>query len=135
MRQNELTELEDKLEPLFTAEPLVGLVYLFGSRAQGTAGERSDYDLAIFFTEADVVKRHEKLFRLASDISKTVGSDRIDVHCLNDLKAPELKYHIIHDGELIFEREPHRLVIEPRILNEYFDFTYLLRKYGLTQTV
>ena len=57
----------------------------------------------------------------------------IDLHCLNDLYVPELKFHIIHDGVLLFERGALRLIIEPRILNEYFDFTYLLQKYNLTK--
>ena len=119
--------------PVFEAEPSVAFVYLFGSRAAGQTGPMSDYDLAVFLDERDVVKRHAVLFRLAAAISKALKSDAIDLHCLNDLSAPELKFRIIHDGVVLFERGALRLIIEPRILNEYFDFTYLLRKYNLTK--
>ena len=49
------------------------------------------------------------------------------------MEMPELKYNIISQGVLLFERGPHRIVVEPKILNEYFDFVYLLRKYKLTK--
>lgn len=122
--------------PLFEAEPRVAFVYLYGSQASGKAGPMSDYDFAVFFDEQGVAKRHEILFRLAASISQKLGVDAIDLHSLNDIQAPELKFRILHDGVLLFERGGSRLIIEPRILNEYFDFTYLLGKYGLTkQTV
>ncbi len=125
--------IKTKLTPLFEAESSVAFAYLYGSQAAGSAGPMSDYDLAIFFDEPDVTRRHEILFRLSADSMKKIGSDAVDLHSLNDLQAPELKFRIIHDGVLLFERGASRLIIEPRILNEYFDFTYLLRKYELTK--
>ncbi len=122
-------DLKTKLSGIFEKEPSVGLVYLFGSQATGKTGPLSDYDFAIYFDEKDVVKRTNTLFGLAGEISLVLKTDKIDAHSLNDLDAPELKYSIIKDGALIFEREPYRVIVEPRILNEYFDFTYLLRKY------
>ena len=133
MSFSEAEQIKTALLPLFEAEQSVAFVYLFGSRATGRVGPMSDYDLAIFVDEHDVVKRHDILFRLAAATSKALKSDGIDVHCLNDLYAPELKFCIIHDGILLFERGALRLIIEPRILNEYFDFNYLLRKYNLTK--
>ena len=135
MESDKIKETKNILMPLFEAEPAVAFVYLFGSQATGKAGPMSDYDFAVFFDEEDTKKRHEILFRLGGAINKALGSDAIDIHCLNDLYAPELKFNIIHDGVLLFERGGLRLIIEPRILNEYFDFTYLLRKYGLTKQV
>jgi len=44
-----------------------------------------------------------------------------------------MKYSIIKSGSIIYEVEPYRMLIEPRILNEYFDFRFLLRKHGLTK--
>lgn len=32
------------------------------------------------------------------------------------------------------EREPFRVLVEPRILTEYFDFRESLRRHGLTRT-
>lgn len=121
------------LRPLCEKHPSIGIVYLFGSQAKGETHKGSDYDFAVYFDEPDVVKRHSTLFLLAGEISKLLDSDAIDIHSLNDLYAPELKYQIIAEGKVLFEREPYRLIIEPRILNEYFDFMYLLKKYNLTK--
>lgn len=131
-RDQKIAQLK-KLTPLFESIPEVGFVYLYGSRARGKEGPQSDFDFAIYFDEPDVKKRHAILFRLATEVSKILGTDLVDMHSFNDLQSPELKFGIIHEGILLFERAPHRLVIEPRVLNEYFDFTYLLHKYHLTK--
>lgn len=131
--QAKLTETHPELGRLFDKYPQVGIVYFYGSRAAGKGGPASDYDFAVYFDEADVVKRSDLRFTLIGEISKILGTDAVDIQCLNDLQLPELKYRIIFDGKVIFEREPYRVIIEPRILNEYFDFVYLLRKYGLTK--
>lgn len=130
---DEIGGMKETIAPLFEAQPSVAFAYLYGSRASGKAGPMSDYDFAIFLDEQDAVKRHDILFRLGAEISKKLGTDVVDLHSLNDMQTPELKFRIIHDGVLLFERGGSRLIIEPRILNEYFDFTYLLRKYGLTK--
>ena len=52
---------------------------------------------------------------------------------LNLAESPEFKYDVIKNGKLIFEREPFKVVVEPRILNEYFDFRDLLLRYDLTK--
>lgn len=123
----------NKIKPIASRYPSVGAVYLFGSRASGDVHARSDYDIAVYFDEHDVVKRNETLYKLSGEIARALQSDDIDIHSLRDLQAPELKYQIITQGKVIFEREPYRLIFEPRILNEYFDFMYLLRKYHLTR--
>jgi len=125
-------DIKTKLSSIFEAEPSVGLVYLFGSQATQDTHPNSDYDFAVYFNEKDVVKRSNILFGLAGEISLALKTDKIDAHVLNDIESPSLKYNIIYYGDIIFEREPFRLLVEPRILNEYFDFLYLLRKYKLT---
>jgi len=45
---------------------------------------------------------------------------------------PEMKYAIITEGILLYEKEPYRVIVEPRILNEYFDFRIMLKRHGLT---
>lgn len=120
------------LRSLASRYPSVGAAYLFGSRATGNTHARSDYDIAVYFDENDIIKRNDMLYKLSGEIARALQSDDIDIHSLRDLQAPELKYQIITQGKVIFEREPFRLIFEPRILNEYFDFMYLLRKYHLT---
>ena len=57
----------------------------------------------------------------------------------NDL-TPELwneylleAYTIIREGKLIYEREPYKVILEPRILNEYFDFRAMMLRNGLSR--
>ena len=66
-------------------------------------------------------------------LQSALKAEKIDIVILNDTDQPELKYHIIQDGKLIYQEEPYRIIIEPKILNEYFDFRHTLRQYGLTK--
>lgn len=128
---DKIIEIQKKLRPIFEKNDRIGLVYLFGSHAKGTADSRSDFDIAIYFDEPDVIKRNDLLFVISTDIAQALQTDAIDGHSLNDIESPVLRYHIIADGKLLFEREPFKVILEPRILNEYFDFSYLSRKYNL----
>jgi hypothetical protein len=70
---------------------------------------------------------------LLASISQALQTDKVDIVVLNAVDAPELKYNIIKEGKLIFERESFKLVVEPRILNEYFDFKMSLQRHNLTK--
>lgn len=109
----------------------IGLLYLFGSQARENVGPMSDYDFAVYFCEKnlDIYKKID-LMRKLSDILRT---DAIDVVVLNEMVPPELKYAVIVEGRLLFEREPYRVIVEPRILSEYFDFHEGLLRFGLTK--
>ena len=93
----------------------------------------SDYDFAIYLDEKDDRKRFELRLSIINDISSLLKTDNIDLSIINDIESPELKYFIIQEGKLIFEREPYKIVLEPKILSNYFDFIYLLRKNNLTK--
>lgn len=132
---NKTTENEMKnLLDIFQMYPQVKLVYFFGSRATGKDGSLSDYDFAVCLEEKDKKKRFEIKLGLMSKLSHILKTDAVDVVVLNDTESPELKYGIIKEGRLIYEEEPYKVSLEPRILSEYFDFIYGLRKYGLTKT-
>lgn len=122
-----------KLQPIFKIYPKIKLVYFFGSMVHGQAGPLSDYDFAVYLREPDFQKRFDLRLKLIDELSRKLKTSKIDVCILNDIKSPGLKYSIIKEGKLIFEREPFRVLVEPRILNEYFDFNQLLVKYNLTK--
>jgi len=124
--------IQEKIGSVFSDQEKCGIAYLYGSRARGESGESSDYDFAVYLTEPDPVKRSDIRAACISELTKKLGTDDVDVAVFNDLESPELKYNIIREGAVLFEREPYRVLIEPQILNEYFDFMYLLRKYHLT---
>lgn len=119
---------------IFEGFPEIKLAYFFGSKANGTDGPLSDYDFAVYVTEKERKKRFELKLNLMAKLSQELETDAVDVIVLNDVESSELKYGIVHEGILIYEIEPYHVLVEPKILNEYFDFIYGLRKYGLTKT-
>ena len=128
-----ITEEIKNLIPVFKKYPEVKLVYLFGSRATGKIGPLSDYDFAVYLDEKDAKKRFELRLGLLGEVTKALKTDSIDLVVLNDIDAPEIKYNVIKDGILILQVEPFKVIVEPRILNEYFDFHSLLLRHNLTK--
>ena len=124
---------KDKIRHILEQYPQVKLGYLFDSQATGKTGPLSDYDFAVYLEERNAQKRFDLRLQLMNALSKELGTDNVDVLVLNDIKSPEVKYSVIKDGILLYEQEPYKLLLLPRILNEYFDFMYGLRKYGLTK--
>jgi predicted nucleotidyltransferase len=128
-----MEQIAAKLKDIFENEKRIKLVYFFGSQANGQTGPLSDYDFAFYAEGKDVKERFQLKMQLISELSMALGTNKVDVVILNDDIGPELKYNIIQQGELIYQQEPYRVMLEPRILNEYFDFVASLKKYALTQ--
>ncbi len=124
--------MEKGLTQIFQEYQNVKLVYLFGSRAKNAVGPLSDYDFAVYSDGGDKPDLFSLKLGLQQKIAGYLKTDKVDVVVLNLTESPELKYNIIKDGKLIYDIEPYRTIVEPRILNEYFDFHYGLVKYGLT---
>lgn len=116
---------------VFKKYPEIKLVYLFGSRAEGKEGPMSDYDFAIYFDEkTSSEKQFQIKLRLMGDLSDEFKTDKIDVVVLNDKLDPLLKYQAIR-GKLIYIIEPYKIIIEPQVLSEYFDFKVFLKHHRI----
>jgi uncharacterized protein len=118
---------------IFESFDEIKLVYLFGSTARGDRGAMSDYDFAVFVGETNRREVERIRFLLTDELARLLRADKIDVVMLDIVESPELKYIIIREGKLIFEKEPFRLLFEPNVLNEYFDFQSMLKRHGLTK--
>ena len=129
----EIAENIKSLIPIFEKYPEVKLAYLFGSQATGKTGPLSDYDFAVYLDEKDEQKRFDIRLSLMGDVSIKLKTDDVDLIVLNDIEAPELKYSVIKEGILLLEREPFKILIEPQILNEFFDFRQSLINHKLTK--
>ncbi len=129
MNQEQLGNIKN----IFKLYPEIKLVYFFGSKVIGTDGPLSDYDFALYLDEKDKKRMLDIKFELFDRLSRFFKTDKVDIVVLNLTESPELKYNIIKEGELIFEEEPFRILLEPKILNEYFDFHLMLLKYNLTK--
>ncbi len=125
----------EKLKSVFKKYPEIKLAYVFGSRASETEGPLSDYDFAFYLDEKNVKKTFEIKLDLMNELSRILKTDEIDVVILNSAESPELKYNVIKNGKIIFEREPYKVLVEPMILNEYFDFRQELFKNGLVKSL
>lgn len=127
MKEKELKNLQE----IFQKEPRVKLAYLFGSQAKETTGPLSDYDFAVYIDSKNPKEIFEIQSRLLDQLSMYLKTDEIDLVILNQTQSPELKYAIILEGILLHEVKPYIMEIEPRILNEYFDFQMVLKKANL----
>lgn len=121
------------LKEIFKKYPSIKLAYLFGSQAKKEVGPLSDYDFAFWFDEPDPKIRFDLKLGLFAEISRILKTDQVDIVILNDAEAPELKYNIVKEGQLIYEIEPFKVIVESKIWNEYFDFHATLLRSGLTK--
>lgn len=127
--------LTQHLNDIFKSFPEIKLVYFFGSKAAGDDGVLSDYDFAFYLDidKKDWKKTYEIKVSLLDKISRYLKTDKVDVVIINSTQSPELKYNIIKNGKLIYEEEPFKVLIEPKILTEYFDFHESLVRNNLTK--
>ena len=122
-----------KIKEVIASHPEIKLAYLFGSQATGNVGPMSDYDFAFHLEGLDSKERFTMKINLITALSSALKTDAIDVVILNDLDMPELAYDIIKNSIVLYEQEPYKVIIEPKILNQYFDFHTMLKQHGLTR--
>jgi predicted nucleotidyltransferase len=120
------------LADLFMENPHIIFAYLFGGMARDKRRPLSDVDLGIYVRN---VKRLDFL-SLFSEISRTLGTDEIDLVVLNS--APiSLAGRILRKRKVLIDKDPFlRHQYESRILREFFDFAIkereiLHRRYGI----
>jgi uncharacterized protein len=114
----------DKLIQFLKSEDRIMLVYIFGSQVKGNVGSMSDYDIAVFLSEisSDTYK-----YELSSRVAHILDA-AIDLVILNGAPV-ELKYAVIADGLLLYEKDKAaRVEFEGNTLSQYFDFLPVLRK-------
>jgi len=109
----------------------IKLVYLFGSQAEGKTGPMSDYDFGVYFDEKTPRDRRlEIILELNGMLMSLLKTNQLDIVVLNEDIGPFLKYQVIR-GKLIYNIEPYKIIVEPQVLNEYFDFQIFSRQHNL----
>jgi predicted nucleotidyltransferase len=113
----------DRLRIVLDREPAVRLAYLFGSRASGRAGPRSDWDVAAVLRGCE----GWEALALADRIQSALGGpvDLIDL-----AGAPiELAARVVSEGLLVLERSAaERVEFEARTLSLAHDMSPLLER-------
>ena len=127
------SDLIEQLKSILARFSTIKVAYLFGSQANGTAGPLSDYDIAIYTDAAAPSEDFKLRIDIANAVSKELKTDAVEVLSLNSTESPELKFAVIRDGILLKEVEPFKVMVEPKIMNEYFDFREGLRRNNLTK--
>lgn len=111
----------------------IKLAYFFGSRSKQEHGQLSDYDFAFYLDTRNKQRMCKIKIDLIVKISRLLKTDSIDVVILNLTDNPDLKYLIVKEGRLLYEKEPFKVIVEPRIFNEYFDFHMIMARHNLTK--
>lgn len=78
------------------------LVVLFGSQATGLANTKSDVDLAVAGSQAEVL---DGLLKITSDFCLTFSREDVEVVSLASA-APTLWQAVTRDGKLLYEKSP-----------------------------
>ena len=112
----------------------VGLVYLFGSYAEGLAGKLSDIDIGIVFTDPMIARGntltvYNELYDIFSDVFESGNLDII----LLERSPLELNFDVISHGKVIFEILPDfRFDFEHRTNMLYADYKPILNDFDKT---
>ena len=121
--------IEQVLREFFSTLP-DGIIaaYLFGSAARGTAGPRSDVDVAVLYAAAPPATLEGLPLDLETRIGQLVGRP-VQVIVLNSAPVG-LVHRVLRDGVLLLDRAPGvRIRFEVRARNEFFDLQPILARY------
>ena len=122
-------QLESALRRAFsTAPPEIVAVYLYGSRARGTATARSDVDLGVLYTAPPSPSLETLPFDIEAELERGLGAP-VEIVVLNDAPV-DLVHRVLRDGTLLLDRDPPRRIrFEVKARNEFFDLQPLLARY------
>ncbi|MBI4824130.1 MAG: nucleotidyltransferase domain-containing protein [Nitrospirae bacterium] len=117
----------ESIREILKASRNIEFAYLFGSRAKGIAGQRSDWDIAIYF-DKDPRNMGWSIFYLEAEVSKDIGEE-VQIVALNNLNSPVFLFEIINSGLLIIDNNPEgRILFEANVLRNYHDWHYFLKR-------
>ena len=113
----------------------VRIVYLFGSRATGTALENADYDMGVVFSyDKKVSADRSSLFSavydiLNNDFPDQIRGPKLDISFLQQANAA-LEMTAVLEGVVLFEDDPvFRADYEESVVKRYDDYLPLKRQY------
>ena len=121
-----------RLNNIFLQYEEIKLVYLFGSQATKKATPLSDFDFALYLDpNINIQREKEIILKLISEISLIINNNNIDIVSLNRSPSSLLKFNVLKEGRLIYQKPPYKILVEPTIYNEYFDFQTFTQSHNL----
>jgi len=125
-----VNKIRNQLFPLFERETSIIFSYIFGSASQGNTNTESDVDLAVYLDAKKVKDIFKKRLHLIEKF-QSILKKPTDVVILNEINSIFLKFVIIKEGRVIFERDHgQRVDFELKTLQEYYDFQPFLEEYN-----
>lgn len=110
-----------------TPEDVVG-AYLYGSQARGSAGAKSDVDVAVLLAGRPEPRLRSRARELESAAEAALRRP-VQVVVLNGAPS-DLVHRVLRDGVIVLDRDrPARLRFEVQARNEYFDMESIRRLY------
>lgn len=106
---------------LAEANTQIAALWLYGSRARGTASAGSDYDLAVLFNtyQADPLERRLVPELLALDWQRELADIQLSVIDVQQVPLP-LAFTVVSDNRLLYCRDEFaRLEFERRTLSKW----------------
>ena len=121
----------NKIKNVLANDERIVFAYIFGSRAKGIAGSRSDWDIAVYVAEEAGQTMPATLpFYIEAEIAELLATNDVQVVVLNGLESPLLGFEIIKDGILLVDKdEGKRIEFEARVLGQYHDWQYFSKRH------
>jgi uncharacterized protein len=121
--------IEQRLRDFFATEDgEIVAAYLFGSVARGTAGARSDLDVAVLYADRPPATLAGLPLDLERRLERLEGRP-VQVIVLNTAPVG-LVHRVLRDGLLLLDRDPSaRIRFEVRARNQFFDLQPLVAHY------
>ncbi|WP_404298363.1 nucleotidyltransferase domain-containing protein [Halomonas sp.] len=121
------TVIRDALIELATRDDEIAVLWLYGSRAKGTATAQSDYDLAVAFRqfEKDPLERRLRPELLAQAWQDALGlaEDQVSIVDIN-LAPLTLAHAIIRTGEVLQIKDRLRLIREEHRISSMWEIDH-----------
>ena len=90
--------------------------------------KNNDWDVAVFFSEPPEKLSLWPAFEIEAELSRGVG-ETVQVIVLNTELSPVFGFEILKHGILLLDRdEDLRIDFENRILRQYYDWQYFLKR-------
>lgn len=111
----------------------VGIVYLFGSRANKTALQNSDYDIGVVFLDYSKKIDFEVVSSIYSVLDEefpdNIKGQKLDISYLQNANAA-LQIKAINEGIVLFESDPDfRADYEESVVKKYDDYRFIQNNY------
>lgn len=118
-----------KLVDILEYKGNIVFAYLFGSQARGYADHRSDWDIAVYFSESPEKKSEWQVFELEAELTRAVGAV-VQIISLNTSLTPLLGFEIIEEGQILTDKqEDIRLEKTAALLRQYHDWQYFQNRH------